>query len=740
MSRRTRHLIVVFLALLGLSSYASALATGSIFITGSEQSTSGIWDLGTVTVSINGYTKTVMYGQFSTPDSIASGIAAMFSSDCNGPANAKSSFGGVISVQMRGSTALTQLSVSFSSNLSFNGSANLATTPTTTTASIGSTQVLLGQWTPVDVQVSCNSACGLVDYRIDGGEWGTVALDGNGHFSAGTGTNWSPGLHNVVVKFLGNGSYMPSTSNPVSFTISNSSVATPPVGIYSYGISPYAANGNVSAYSDSVNGSWSNIGYDGLNRLTSATYNALGAPTQYLCWNYDSFGNRKGQTISNSSCDPSSPGPVQYNANNQVQGLGYDASGNVTYDGTNQYLYDAEGRVCAVQGPNGTMQYIYDAEGRRVAKGYISSFSCDNTNNGFTESAGYVLGPNGEQITEVNGQGDWVHTNVFANGELIATYDPSGLQFHLSDWLGTRRVQTDYAGKLGAIYQSLPFGEMIPINQDLGATEHHFTGKERDGESGLDNFGARYYASSTGRWMSPDRLNVTDDRLLNPGNTLNKYAYGANNPLKYTDPDGQDITVFYEKPSGMTSFGHIMFVAENQQTGDAAAMSYGPVHDSEYGLTPLGSPVNSTNSFISPGHTFSADDIRRNFSSLTIQTSPEDAQKIIDFIRNLSTSSNPYMLFKNNCTTTCVQALKILGILPSNNNTITPKGLWKTLSSKYSKTSSKNFFGQQSAPKNGVDYGTRPSGYDPFQLLDLLNKRCTDNWDLESHTLTTNCE
>ena len=240
--------------------------------------------------------------------------------------------------------------------------------------------------------------------------------------------------------------------------------------------------------------------------------------------------------------------------------------------------------------------------------------------------------------------------------------------------------------------------------------------------------------------MSPDRLNVTDDRLFSPSNTLNKYVYGANNPLKYTDPDGQDITVFYEKPSGMTSFGHVMFVAANQQTGDAAAMSFGPVHDSEYGFTPLGSPVNSTNSFVSPGHTFSADDIRQNFSSLTIQTSPEDAQKVIEFIRNLSTSANPYELYKNNCTTTCVQALKILGILPSNNHTITPQGLWRTLFPKYSGSYWQNSFGwQPSVPKSGVEYGNPRPGYDSFRLLELLNKRCTDSWDDKSNTLTSTC-
>jgi RHS repeat-associated protein len=97
-----------------------------------------------------------------------------------------------------------------------------------------------------------------------------------------------------------------------------------------------------------------------------------------------------------------------------------------------------------------------------------------------------------------------------------------------------------------------------------------FTGKERDTESGLDYFGARYYASSMGRWMSPDLLNVTEKRMMNPSSTLNKYAYAADNPLKYFDPDGQDITIFYE--SGVP--GHIMMMAYDPNMSSAATRSF----------------------------------------------------------------------------------------------------------------------------------------------------------------------
>jgi RHS repeat-associated protein len=65
------------------------------------------------------------------------------------------------------------------------------------------------------------------------------------------------------------------------------------------------------------------------------------------------------------------------------------------------------------------------------------------------------------------------------------------------------------------------------------------TGKERDSESGNDYFGARHYASSMGRFLSPDPKIMTARHLTNP-QEWNKYAYVINNPLTRFDPDGMD--------------------------------------------------------------------------------------------------------------------------------------------------------------------------------------------------------
>ena len=141
---------------------------------------------------------------------------------------------------------------------------------------------------------------------------------------------------------------------------------------------------------------------------------------------------------------------------------------------------------------------------------------------------GYVVGPSGEQLTEVgwnptNGY-EWKHTNVYAAGKLIATYSflDNKVHFHIDDPLGTRRGMASTSGT--GVYQSLPFGD--GYNSNAGdPTENHFTGKERDTESGNDYFGARYYASNMGRWMSPDWSAKEEPAAGGPG--LNHLKTGA---------------------------------------------------------------------------------------------------------------------------------------------------------------------------------------------------------------------
>jgi len=116
------------------------------------------------------------------------------------------------------------------------------------------------------------------------------------------------------------------------------------------------------------------------------------------------------------------------------------------------------------------------------------------------------------------------------------------MTFSHSDWLGTERVRSNVLGASCETISSLPFGDGQAISGSCGdPTPMHFTGKERDSEAGLDNFGARYDSSSVGRFMSADPANIAGDLLeWESPQSWNAYSYVQNDPINATDPDGLD--------------------------------------------------------------------------------------------------------------------------------------------------------------------------------------------------------
>ncbi len=77
---------------------------------------------------------------------------------------------------------------------------------------------------------------------------------------------------------------------------------------------------------------------------------------------------------------------------------------------------------------------------------------------------------------------------------------------------------------------------VYPSNPDIESMK--FTAKERDAETGLDFFGARYFSGAQGRFTSAD--DPFNDQVANDPQSWNLYAYVRNNPLKNVDPNGQD--------------------------------------------------------------------------------------------------------------------------------------------------------------------------------------------------------
>jgi RHS repeat-associated protein len=79
----------------------------------------------------------------------------------------------------------------------------------------------------------------------------------------------------------------------------------------------------------------------------------------------------------------------------------------------------------------------------------------------------------------------------------------------------------------------------VHAGEGAGSNYTFLTSKERDIETGLDYFGARYYGSTQGRFTGADPALIAEKQLANPQD-LNRYAYVANNPLKFIDPDGAE--------------------------------------------------------------------------------------------------------------------------------------------------------------------------------------------------------
>lgn len=170
-------------------------------------------------------------------------------------------------------------------------------------------------------------------------------------------------------------------------------------------------------------------------------------------------------------------------------------------------------------------------------------------------------------------------------GQILSAWQSGGgvdIRWLVADQLGTPRVILDQSGSLANVsrHDYLPFGEDVPENFRTGIpgygtgdnVRQKFTLKERDNETGLDYFLARYYSSPQGRFTSPDPLShpAAGHELI--PQSWNLYTYVLNNPLKLVDPDGL-MWVYHYLDKEKTKIG-IAWIEGNKIPKDLQKQGY----------------------------------------------------------------------------------------------------------------------------------------------------------------------
>ncbi len=288
--------------------------------------------------------------------------------------------------------------------------------------------------------------------------------------------------------------------------------------------------------------------YDAVNRIKTVGENSNFWQRIY---SYDAFGNRAATGAGIVFGSPTPTVVTQFDAaTNRIEFLPngdpldpdtdpmmtaddpYDAAGNLVrhpivgsmaYDANNKQRFYCAGHVTCGSG-NAIAEYRYDGAGNRVEK--LTS----------AETTTFVYDAFGKLAAEYS-------TTAPTNG---------GLFFRTLDHLGSTRLVTDAASPPNVVSRRdfLPFGEHIPANATFNrdglsaagynagsAFNQQFTAKERDDESGLDYFLARYYSAKLGRFTSADAP-FADQRQIEP-QSWNLYSYVSNQSLTHLDPTGR---------------------------------------------------------------------------------------------------------------------------------------------------------------------------------------------------------
>lgn len=240
----------------------------------------------------------------------------------------------------------------------------------------------------------------------------------------------------------------------------------------------------------------------------------------------------------------------------------YDADGNMENMESNRQVYwnyrDNISHVPTVKRANGEPNdgdyYIYDSSGQRVRKVTQRVLNAQKEIIEITEKLYFgtmeilrrLVAENDDaqaatvklerQSLQVRGGERFaiVHHWAVTTSESGPQAGEQQVRYQLDDYLGSVAIELDEEAGLLTYEEYFPYGGtslMWGKNRlDSALKEYRYSGKERDGTTGLYYYGARYYAPWLCRWLSADPAGTVDG--------LNLYAFVGGNPITHVDPNG----------------------------------------------------------------------------------------------------------------------------------------------------------------------------------------------------------
>jgi RHS repeat-associated protein len=279
-------------------------------------------------------------------------------------------------------------------------------------------------------------------------------------------------------------------------------------------------DGKLQSETDHVAGKTVSYDYDNHGRIAAAASSDAAWGLEY---DYDSFGNRTSQTVTQGQGYSQS---VQHDPLTNWMldsSTSYDANGNITQLPNMQMKYDAQNRLIRVDTLNGTEKYAYNHKNLRIWNKASDGSESLNFYHGTKNLASYAV------VTDASGNLSFKvqKTNIYFGKRLAQ----SGGDVVVADRLGSTRAWSAKKGAKTASYT--PFGEKV---QGADSERSKFDGYEEDVATGLKYAEQRYYSSTLGRFMSPDPYEKSAH--LGRPESWNRYAFVSNDPINKTDPHG----------------------------------------------------------------------------------------------------------------------------------------------------------------------------------------------------------